>query len=672
MPRVVILTALPVEYRAVRTHLIYLEEDIHPLGIIYERGKFITSSQEWEVGIAEVGAGNAGAAVEAERAIAHFQPDILLFVGIAGGIKDAQIGDVVVATDVYGYESGKVGEQFFPRPKVGKSAYALVQRAKSEARKGEWLQRLSSSPVPQPRVFVAPIAAGEKVVASRQSDVFQFLKESYNDAIAVEMEGFGFLSAAFAYPNIQAIVIRGISDLIEGKNDDSIEPEAIRQEKASEHASAFAFQVLTKLPKPQEDSQTLQVDTSIQIDPSETLQSKRAHLRTIEHELSNSQQQTSGNDIQYKEKYAAALRKAIREDLNRLSPLPLRKYGRFIGRKKKIKDIKSVLSDFESHPIIAVDGIGGVGKTAFAREISQHVLEAETFAAIVWESAKPEEFTGTEAQPTFTADVDFDNLLDLIGRKLGYFEVARQKNTEDKRKLVSRILNDSAERYLVVIDNLETVKGYRNLINNLSGMFTRSKAILTTRKKIAEFRHIYSISLRGLDSKESIKFLRSVASERGEAGEIIRLAKEQQLKKVYEATGGLPLAMELVVGQATCSSLDKVLKRLQSVNFQLVKNPESAEDVYSNFFKFIYWDSWGQLSDMARDLLISLGTFDLTEGADLDEIIIVSALEEDQVFSASGELMEYSLIHRDIKDSSMSFFLHPLTHRFVQDDLVSA
>ncbi|NES00607.1 MAG: 5'-methylthioadenosine/S-adenosylhomocysteine nucleosidase, partial [Symploca sp. SIO1B1] len=132
MPRVVILTALPVEYRAVRTHLIYLEEDIHPLGIIYERGKFITSSQEWEVGIAEVGAGNAGAAVEAERAIAHFQPDILLFVGIAGGIKDAQIGDVVVATDVYGYESGKVGEQFFPRPKVGKSAYALVQRAKSE------------------------------------------------------------------------------------------------------------------------------------------------------------------------------------------------------------------------------------------------------------------------------------------------------------------------------------------------------------------------------------------------------------------------------------------------------------------------------------------------------------------------------------------------------------
>jgi nucleoside phosphorylase len=248
MPRAVILTALPVEYLAVRNHLTNPQEEMHPQGTIYERGNFAANGQSWEVGIAEVGAGNAGAAVEAERAIAYFKPDILFFVGIAGGIKDVEIGDVVAATDVYGYELGKAEEQqFFTRPKAGKSAYALVQRAKSEARKGDWLQRLANSPTSQPRVFLAPIAAGEKVIASRQSDVFRFLRASYNDAIAVEMEGFGFLSAAFAYPDIKAIVIRGISDLIEGKNDDAIESEDVRQAKASHHASAFAFEILAKL-----------------------------------------------------------------------------------------------------------------------------------------------------------------------------------------------------------------------------------------------------------------------------------------------------------------------------------------------------------------------------------------------------------------------------------------
>jgi nucleoside phosphorylase len=249
MPLAVILTALPVEYLAVRSHLTGLQEEMHSQGTIYERGKFLANGQEWEVGIAEVGAGNAGTAVEAERAINYFKPDFLFFVGIAGGIKDVKVGDVVAATKVYGYESGKVGETFSARPRVGQSSHAVVQRARSEARKGEWLLRLSSNSGSQPRVFVEPIAAGEKVLASTDSDLFQFLRNNYNDAIAVEMEGFGFLSAAFAYPNIKTMVIRGISDLIKDKNaNDPIEgTEEERQERASQNASVFAFQVLSKL-----------------------------------------------------------------------------------------------------------------------------------------------------------------------------------------------------------------------------------------------------------------------------------------------------------------------------------------------------------------------------------------------------------------------------------------
>lgn len=245
MPSAVILTALPVEYYAVRKHLMNLREEMHPQGTIYERGVF-ASKESWNVGIAEVGAGNAGTAVEAERAINYFKPDILLFVGIAGGIRDVAIGDVVVATKVYGYESGKADrEKFLTRPSVGQSAYALVQRAKREARKDDWMGRLIGDLTVKPRVFVAPIAAGEKVVAAKTSGVFEFLRSSYNDAIAVEMEGYGFMSAAFAYPSIQSIVIRGISDLVDDRTDDNKNGDD-RQEKAAAHASAFAFEMLHK------------------------------------------------------------------------------------------------------------------------------------------------------------------------------------------------------------------------------------------------------------------------------------------------------------------------------------------------------------------------------------------------------------------------------------------
>src|SRR5215471_5529612 len=219
MRKALIVTALRLEYAAVRRHLQQIEEVVHPSRTVYERGVFQTPTKSWSVAIAEVGAGNDSAAQESERAFQFLKPDVAMFVGIAGGIKDVRIGDVVAATKVYGYESGKADEGFKPRPEVFRSSYDLEQRAKAEAKKPDWLARLSSPPAaPGPQVFVAPIAAGEKVVASSASDVGRFLRASYSDAIAVEMEGRGFLRAGHANQQVRAIVIRGVSDLLDGKS----------------------------------------------------------------------------------------------------------------------------------------------------------------------------------------------------------------------------------------------------------------------------------------------------------------------------------------------------------------------------------------------------------------------------------------------------------------------
>lgn len=245
--RALLITALPNEYLAVQHHLKQVQEGVYK-GTVYERGTFSGEGYLWEVGIAQIGAGNAGVAFEVERAIAYFDPEIALFVGIAGGLKDVQIGDVVAANRVYGYESGKVeGEAFLPRPDVGESSYRLIQRAVAEARKADWLYRIQEhTPTfsSKPRVFVGPIAAGEKVLANVRSDIFTFLRSAYNDALAVEMEGRGFLKAAHGNEQVQALVIRGISDCIENKQQaDASNAQTI----AASHASAFAFELLAKL-----------------------------------------------------------------------------------------------------------------------------------------------------------------------------------------------------------------------------------------------------------------------------------------------------------------------------------------------------------------------------------------------------------------------------------------
>jgi DNA-binding NtrC family response regulator/nucleoside phosphorylase len=247
--RAVILTALPDEYKAVRSHLAGLRESTHPQGTVYEIGDF--GDRTWEIVLAQVGTGNNQAAVEAERAIAFFKPSLALFIGVAGGIKDVGIGDVVAATKVYGYESGKARTEFEPRPDVGRSSFRMEQRAIAEAKKNDWLVRVNPSPSVSPRVFVGPIAAGEKVLASRRSSLYQFLRSSYGDALAVEMEGRGFLEATHANQQVEALVIRGISDLVSSK---AASDRRGSQWLAACHASAFAFEVLSKFePFPKAD-----------------------------------------------------------------------------------------------------------------------------------------------------------------------------------------------------------------------------------------------------------------------------------------------------------------------------------------------------------------------------------------------------------------------------------
>jgi len=249
--RAVILTALPVEHRAVRAHLVDLIEEVHEAGTIYERGRFDGAQGAWEVGLpTAIGKGNAGAAQAVERAIAHFAPDVVLFVGVAGGIKDVALGDVVAGTKVYGYGSGKAkaGDTFETRPDVGESSYPLVERARAEAARGDWRARiLGAAPDEQPNAIVEPVAAGEAVIASRKSDLFRFIRGQYGDAVATEMEGYGFLRGAYANPRVDALVIRGVSDLIAGKG---AADKAGWQDRASRHASAFAFQVLDRYTPP--------------------------------------------------------------------------------------------------------------------------------------------------------------------------------------------------------------------------------------------------------------------------------------------------------------------------------------------------------------------------------------------------------------------------------------
>jgi adenosylhomocysteine nucleosidase len=251
MNTVLILTALELERQAVLTHLKNIQQELHPdTGTDYNIGYYDTPTGKVKVVVGKTDQTNTNAGIETERALSHFSPSHAFFVGVAGGLKDVKVGDIVIGKAVFGYERGKeTDEGFRLRPQHGYSSYDLERIAESYGNSAEWktdssiLVNTEFSSVID--VYSGTIAAGEKVMTNINSETLDFLRKNVGNALAIEMEGLGFLEACRPYTQIKSLLLRGISDLIKGKDGSD---EKGSQPYASQNVSRFLFGLIERIP----------------------------------------------------------------------------------------------------------------------------------------------------------------------------------------------------------------------------------------------------------------------------------------------------------------------------------------------------------------------------------------------------------------------------------------
>lgn len=247
---ILVLTALSVERDAVIAHLSDVTLEKHTeVGTDYHRGFFTTPSGNINVIVGRTDQTNINAALETERALQFYKPSHAFYVGVAGGLKDVKIGDIVIGSDVIGYERGKAEEGGIkPRPQFGASSYDLDRAANSFSISGSW-EAISTSLIEtqfasEITVLSGTIASGEKVDASYKSDLHKHIKQNAGHALAIEMEGLGFLSVCMTRPSVKSLLLRGISDLV---NDKGEMDEKGSQPYAAQNVAAFLFGLITEL-----------------------------------------------------------------------------------------------------------------------------------------------------------------------------------------------------------------------------------------------------------------------------------------------------------------------------------------------------------------------------------------------------------------------------------------
>ncbi len=243
MIKIAILTPLQLEREAVVQHLSNGQQ-VRVNGDLVYVGKFAGKNHEFEVIVKQTGSGNSVNSSATERLINNHKPNLLFLTGIAGGVKDVALGDVVVGKQAHNYESGKeTAEGIQSRPKSYWSNQTLISLAEEVSEQNIW-QKRNPLQGKAAQVFFGPIASGEKVVATIDQATYTLIKAYYNDTLAIEMEAHGVGQTMHHHANIHWINVRGISDMLVGKNaDDDLDTQPF----AAAQAAAFLFEMLYQI-----------------------------------------------------------------------------------------------------------------------------------------------------------------------------------------------------------------------------------------------------------------------------------------------------------------------------------------------------------------------------------------------------------------------------------------
>jgi hypothetical protein len=352
------------------------------------------------------------------------------------------------------------------------------------------------------------------------------------------------------------------------------------------------------------------------------------------------------------------------EDTTLLSPIPLpdKPYRDLVGRDAIVSDLLGALRDPSGKRLVAIDGMGGIGKTALAREVAARCLDANLFEIAAWVQAPKEEFIDLKRSKR-TGSLTFETTLDAVARQLGALDVFNLRGAEKAARLRTLL---QMQPVLVVLDNMETAKEPQDEIaRRLRPLLGVSKALLTSRQRFRA--DAYAVHLTGLEEQASVDFIHQEADEKNIKR--VAAAEPAELKQIARDTGGSPLALKLVAGQLESLDLETVLTLLREVHL-----PEegSEDDEYFRFYQGIFFSSWKLLSEKSQDLLISMAHFAPGVGGTLEAVKATSRLETPILANCIQELWRLSFL--EVGESpnlkQIRYYLHALTQYFVLADIV--
>ncbi|CDP09605.1 unnamed protein product [Coffea canephora] len=238
-----------------------------------------------------------------------------------------------------------------------------------------------------------------------------------------------------------------------------------------------------------------------------------------------------------------------------------------VSRMSTKKELMEALKQ-EKTSLMAICGMGGVGKTTLVKQIADQVKFEKLFdeVAIVIVSQSP----------------DMRNVQDQLAEQLG-LKITEQTDLARAKRLYTRLTN-SDERILVVLDDIWKELDLKSLGIPVKGECKSLKIILTSRfSDVCKGMRAEIFEVKVLPIEEAWHLFKEVAEISDD------FALSGVAKQVAEECKGLPLAI-VVVAKAlksnhTPESWDRALRQLKEYT---IRELEGDEDLVFSRIKFSY------------------------------------------------------------------------------------
>jgi hypothetical protein len=321
---------------------------------------------------------------------------------------------------------------------------------------------------------------------------------------------------------------------------------------------------------------------------------------------------------------------------NAFTNMPPRREG-YVRRAALEAELVALLTDAR-HPVITLQGRGGVGKTSLALEVLHQLADGASFFAIIWFSARdidllPEGPRVVRADVLSTQDVarDFSELM----------RPEHPGKLSDVENYLTDCLSGQAPDgpFLFVFDNFETIRQQGELYSYISNAVRLpNKVLITTRTR--DFKADYPINVQGMTREEYAVLVRDV-SARLSISSLIDSYYEDQL---FEESDGHPYITKILLGEVAHAGRRVTLKRI-------VATKDALLDA-------LFDRSFAALPPAAQRVFLTLCSWrSLVPRIGIEAVLLRPSNERLDVEKSLSELEQSSLVEVLAADSAGGDFL---------------